>query len=87
MRHVRDVHQQVICPVFHIKGNRIVQVTRVDKKLSYARLYSGEIDDDAIENGVVLRPHRTTPEEAAAAAKAAEEARAKASQGVRLPFD
>ncbi len=65
----------------------IVQITRVDKKLSYARLYSGEIDDDAIENGVVLRPHRTTPEEAAAAAKAAEEARAKASQGVRLPFD
>lgn len=65
----------------------IVQVTRVDKKLSYARLYSGEIDDDTIESGVVVRPHRTTPEEAAAAAKAAEEARAKASQGVRLPFD
>ncbi len=65
----------------------IVEVTRVDKKLSYARLYSGEISDDAIENGVVLRPHRATPEERDAAAKAAEEARQKASEGIRLPFD
>lgn len=65
----------------------IVEVTRVDKKLSYARLYSGEISDDAIENGVVLRPHRATPEERDAAAKAAEEARQKAAEGVKLPFD
>ena len=65
----------------------IVEVTRVDKKLSYARLFSGEINDDAIENGVVLRPHRATPEERAEAAAAVQKAREEAAKGVKLPFD
>ena len=66
----------------------IVQIIRVDKKLSYAKLHSGAISEDAIANGVIVRAHRITDEERAAAAKAAAEQAAQQSEtGVKLPFD
>ena len=66
----------------------VVQVVRVDKKISYAKLVSGEIGDDAIENGVVVRGHVETEAEKAAAAAAKREAEEKrATTGIKLPFD